>query len=447
VRVSADELHFPDGFRWGVATSAFQNEGAVANPSSTWARWEALGHVRAGNRSGVACDWWEQAEGDFDRARDLNLNALRLSIDWARVEPTIGRFDDAALARYHMMLRALRERGLEPMACLHHFDQPVWFEDMGGFEHPGSVDLYVRFAARVIEALGDVCREWLTFNEPNVYAAVGYVTGDFPPGRRGATLAALRVQRNMARAHARAYGLIHAAVPGAFVSWAHHVMTFVPDRPGHAGDRWAAAWSDRLFNRPFLEVIADGRSSGPPGLRIDVPEARGTCDFLGVNLYGRRRVRFSPREWRAAFNRFAPPGPDAPRGDPGAEEKFGEPFPQGIGALDEWLARLGKPLVITENGYADALDRVRPAVIVEALRALHRLIERGFDVRGYHHWTLVDNFEWDAGWDLRFGLYELDLATQARNVRRSGRFYGEVARRNGLDRQTIVQHDVPGVWP
>ena len=178
-----------------------------------------------------------------------------------------------------------------------------------------------------------------------------------------------------------------------------------------------------------------------------MPEARGTCDFLGVNLYGRRRVRFSPRDWRAAFNRFAPPAPDAPRGDPGAEEKFGEPYPQGIRALDEWLARLGKPLVITENGYADALDRVRPAVIAEAVRSMHALIARGFDVRGYHHWTLVDNFEWDAGWDLRFGLYELNPATQARKMRRSGHFFGEIARRNGLDRQTIVQHDVPELWP
>ena len=445
--MGADDLQFPDGFRWGVATSAFQNEGAVANPSSTWARWEALGHVRAGNRSGIACDWWEHAERDFDLARELNLNALRLSIDWARVEPAIGRFDDRALGRYREMLVGLRERGLEPMACLHHFDQPVWFEDMGGFEHPGSVDLFERFAGHVVEALGDVCREWLTFNEPNVYSTVGYVMGDFPPGRTGDTRAALRVQTNMARAHARVYALIHDSVPDAFVSWAHHLMTFVPDRPRHRGDRWAAALSDRMFNRPFLEVIAAGHSSGPPGLRIDVPEAQGTCDFVGINLYGRRRVQFSPREWRAAFNRFAPPAPDAPRGDPSAEEKFGEPFPQGIRSLGEWPERLGKPLVITENGYADALDRVRPAVLVEAVRAMHDLLQRGLDVRGYHHWTLVDNFEWDAGWDLRFGLYELDLATQARKVRRSGRFLAEIAGRNGLDRQTIVQYGEFGLSP
>ena len=395
--------------------------------------------MRAGNRSGIACDWWAHAERDFDLARDLGLNALRLSVDWARVEPVIGRFDDAALARYRELVVGLRERGLEPMACLHHFDQPVWLEDMGGFENPAAVELFLRFARRVAEALGDVCREWVTFNEPNVYATVGYVTGDFPPGRRGDTLAALRVQRNMARAHAGAYRMLHDTVPGAFVSWTQHLIEFVPDRPDHRGDRWAAALSDRMFNRPFLEVVADGRSSGPPGLRMDVPEARGTCDFLGVNLYGRRRVRFAAREWRAAFNRFAPPAPDAPRGDPGAEEKFGEPYPEAIRGLGGWLERLRVPLVVTENGYADALDRVRPAILVEAARSMHALIERGHDVRGYHHWTLVDNFEWDPGWDLRFGLYALDTVTQARTARRSAALYGEVARANALDPSTIVR--------
>jgi len=436
------DLRFPDGFRWGLATSAFQCEGAAGKPSSTWARWEALGHVRAGNRSGVACNWWAEAESDFDLARDLGVNELRLSVDWARVEPAIGRFDEDALARYREMIVALRDRGIEPMATLHHFDQPVWLEDMGGFENPAAVELFVRFTTRVIEALGDVCSQWITFNEPNVYSTVGYVIGDFPPGRRGDTRAALRVQRNMARAHARAYALIHEAIPRASVSWTQHLIAFVPDRPGHRGDEWAAKLSDRMFNRPFLEVIADGRSAGPPGLRIDVPEARGTCDFLGVNLYGRRRVRFSVREWRAAFNRFAPPAPDAPRGDPGAEEKFGEPYPQGIRAVDEWLMRLGVPLVITENGYADALDRVRPGVIAEAVRSMHSLVERGFEVRGYHHWTLVDNFEWDAGWDLRFGLYELNTATQERTPRRSAHLYSEIASANGLDRETLVRYGV-----
>ena len=136
--------------------------------------------------------------------------------------------------------------------------------------------------------------------------------------------------------------------------------------------------------------------------------------------------------WRSAFTAPAPPPPEARRGDPGAEEKFGEPWPQGITAFVERFAGLGKPLLITESGYADALDRVRPWVISEAARRIHALIERGFDVRGYHHWTLVDNFEWDLGWDLRFGLHELDLVTGERRARPSAALYGELARGNAL---------------
>jgi beta-glucosidase len=165
---------------------------------------------------------------------------------------------------------------------------------------------------------------------------------------------------------------------------------------------------------------------------------QGALDFVGMNLYGRRRARFSPRDWRAAFNAHVPPPPDARRGDPGAEEKFGEPWPQGITAFGERLAELGKPLLVTENGYADALDRVRPWVIVEAARRIHDLIERGVDVRGYHHWTLVDNFEWDSGWDLRFGLYELDPGTQERRPRPSADLYGAIARGNALTPQMLA---------
>ena len=188
-----------------------------------------------------------------------------------------------------------------------------------------------------------------------------------------------------------------------------------------------------MFNAPFLELARDGRTSGPPGLRIEVPEMRGACDFVGINLYGRRRARFSLREWRSAFNAFAPPRADARARRPGRGGKVRRALAAGHHRLRGAASRdLGKPFLVTENGYADALDRVRPWVIVEAARRIHDLIARGFDVRGYHHWTLVDNFEWDAGWDLRFGLYELDLATQERRPRPSAALYGAIARENAL---------------
>ena len=313
-----------------MATSSHQSEGAAGRPSSTWARWEALGHVRAGNRSGIACDWWESAERDFDLARDLGLNALRMTVDWARVEPQLGRFDDGALARYREMVVALRERGIEPIVTLHHFDHPVWFEDLGGFANPrlGGALPALR-APRGGRARRRVLG-WVTFNEPNVYATAGYVLGDFPPGRRGDTLERdTRAGQHGPRPRA-AYRLIHEQVAGAFVSFVQHLLTFAPFRPAHIqATAGRARFSDRMFNAPFLELARDGRTSGPPGLRIDRPRDEGALDFIGINLYGRRRARFSLRSWRSAFNSPAPPPPAARRGDPGAEEKFGRALAAG----------------------------------------------------------------------------------------------------------------------
>jgi beta-glucosidase len=426
-------LEFPEGFRWGVATSAFQCEGAAASPDSSWTRWEALGHVRAGNRSGIACDWWANAERDFDLARSLGLGSLRMSVDWSRIEPRPGHWDEAALARYREMVLALRERGIEPMVTLHHFANPIWFEGSGAFLREDSPEVFARFAERAVEALADGCDLWVTFNEPNVYATEGYVTGHFPPGRRGAVALAVRVQANIARAHARTYRLIHELQPDARVGWAQHCATFRPAREHRALDRHLAALYDGAFNEPFIKVLRDGRMPGAMGGRLagDLSEARGTFDFAGLNVYALIRVAFDLRRARELFGRRVVPA-DAIRGDPTSDDLFGEPYPQGIGIFAERLAELGKPVYVLENGYPDRADRVRPWVIETAVRTMHDLIGRGIDLRGYYHWTLVDNFEWYSGWDLRFGLVALDERTQERTVRPSGRLYSAIATSNRL---------------
>ena len=174
---------FPSGFLWGVSTAAHQCEGG--NRNNQWFSWEAAGRTRSGDRSGLACDWWHNAERDFDIARELNLNALRLSVEWSRIEPRPGEWDETALQRYRQMLNGLHERGLRPFVCLHHFTNPLWFENTGAFLRSESVDRFERFARKVVESLGDLCSDWVTFNEPNVYSVLGYQLGEFPPGRKG----------------------------------------------------------------------------------------------------------------------------------------------------------------------------------------------------------------------------------------------------------------------
>jgi beta-glucosidase len=436
-------LRFPEDFLWGVSTAAHQVEGYNSNQ---WSDWEQAGRIKSGDSCGRACDWWENAERDFDIARDLGLKALRLSLEWSRVEPEENCFDRQALRRYREMLEGLHQRGIEPIICLHHFTHPRWFEKRGAFLRPDAPRLFERFAREVATAVGDLCRFWVTFNEPNVYAACGYVLGEFPPGRKGQLFNALRVNRMQARAHVLAYRAIHELIPEAQVGWAQHYVVF--EAAGGIADRWVASLLDRLFNHVFFELIEDGRLAFPFSL-LDghVSEAKRCCDFVGLNVYSRFHVALDLRHPETLFTRLFVPQ-HVPQGDRGVHNPYGEAYPQAITEAVKRASRLGKPIYIMENGVPDAEDRIRPWVIVNVLRELHGLIERGHDIRGYLHWTLTDNFEWNEGWKLRFGLVALDPETQQRTVRGSARLFSDIIRSNGLagpmpDEDPLLSQTIP----
>ena len=202
-------LKMPDGFLWGAATAAHQNEGG--NRNNQWAAWEQQANrIHNGDVAGKATDWWnlETAAADFDRAAELGLNSLRISVEWSRIEPEQGVFDQTALRKYAEMIGLLRARGIEPMVTLHHFTDPLWLTDMGAWENPAVEERFNRFVIRVVEALGDQVTLWCTINEPIIYAYVGFMDGGFPPGA-GNPVRAFRVLRRMLLAHGRAYRTIH----------------------------------------------------------------------------------------------------------------------------------------------------------------------------------------------------------------------------------------------
>jgi beta-glucosidase len=428
--MAANAMSFPPGFRWGVATSSHQCEGATTN--NQWYAWEQAGHIKTGDQVGLACDWWAHAEDDFDRARAMGLNALRLSLEWSRIEPRPGVWDATAIARYRAMLTALRDRGLEPLVTLHHFTHPIWFETLGGFLAPDAVARFTRYADFVARELGDLCDFWCTINEPNVFCTVGYQIGDFPPGRHGDFRATVRAQATMARAHAAAYHAIHAVQPGARIGWAHQYNTFDPARPDNPLDRVVAGWQDAAFNQFFPQAVFHGRI--PAFMRPfagDLRDVRGTYDYIGFNTYGRDLVRFDLTNPLELFGRRSG-APGTPQPDAGVATSYGEIYPAGVGRIIAQLAGLGKPIYVTENGIADRDDRLRPWVLATATRAMYDAIQGGADVRGYYHWSLVDNFEWAEGWGLRFGLIALDPQTQVRTPRPSAAYYAAIARANAL---------------
>jgi beta-glucosidase len=420
---------FPADFAWGVATSSHQVEGGTIN--NQWAAWEKRGKIKSKDCCGLACDWWRNAEQDFDLAQSLGVNALRLSVEWSRIEPREGVWDHSAVTRYRQLLKALRDRGIRPFVTLHHFTNPLWFEARGAFLNKHSVRLFQGFTRRIIDALGDLCRDWVTFNEPNVYSSLGYFLGEFPPGKKGHFVQAARVTRNLCLAHATAYQAIHELQPQANVGWAQHFVVFKPRRPESKVDRWLCSFIERRFNDNFAEGILSGTAPFPLNRFGDsLPEVKDTCDYVGINYYSRLRVGFEARSAKTLFFQISVP-PHKPQGDSGIEVPYGEAYPQGLRQAVGHFAAFKKPIYILENGVPDRADRIRPWVIESTVQQMRELLSDGVDLRGYFHWTLADNFEWGEGWHLRFGLFELDPVTQKRTPRPSAQIYARLIKEAG----------------
>jgi beta-glucosidase len=425
-------FHFPEGFKWGTATAAHQVEGD--NRGNDWWAWEQQpGRILRGDRSGLACDWWGgRWKEDLDRAAAGGQNAHRLSVEWSRIEPSPGRWDDHALGFYRDVLSGMRARGIEPLVTLHHFSNPIWLAEMGGWEKGEIVSRFEAFARKTVAALADLADFWCTINEPNVYAHEAYAAGNFPPGRKSIG-AAFRVMRNQVSAHAAAYHAIHEIQPRARVGIAMHYHPFIPHTASPL-DRAAAGMQSRIFNNLLPMAITDGRLRFPLG-RERIPAAAGTQDYLGLNYYTADHVSFDLRRAGDLFGRrFFPEGADTSAVGMNAN------VPEGMRMAIRWADSFGLPIYITENGIEDDSDSIRPRYLAQHLHQVWKKINTGSPVRGYYHWSLVDNFEWERGWTQRFGLWALDPKTQVRTERSSGKFYAEICRENGLTSDMVRRY-------
>lgn len=415
---------FPNGFLWGTATSSHQVEGN--NTNNDWFLWEQEGHVPEGHTSAVACDWWSgKWQQDFDRAMNSGQNAHRLSIEWSRVQPAHNHFDDAALDFYREMVRGLRQRGIQPMVTLHHFTNPIWLHEMHGWENDDVIDYFQEYTFRVINALSEFVDLWITINEPNILAFNGFFLGDFPPGEKSYR-SLYQSMRNMVKAHAAAYQQIHRIQPNAKVGLANHYRGVSPSRDWFLPDRWTAKIVSTTFNNAVPNVLHTGIFRFL-GTRTSMPKVKGTQDFFGLNYYTREYVSFAPFAFQEGFTkrRLNPEAGLSPTRFIANEPTI---FFQAI----KWAKDFDLPIYITENGIEDSADEIRPQYLIEHLHQMWRGINFNWPVRGYFHWTLVDNFEWERGWTQRFGLWELDLNTQVRTPRRSTSLFEAICHENAL---------------
>lgn len=430
---------FPPDFVWGAASASHQVEGGDVH--SDWWRYERLpGTVRnfssfPPRAAELKSDHWARFPEDIQRMADeLGLNGYRFSIDWSRVEPREGEFDQAVIARYAELCGTLRARGIRPCVTLFHWSSPDWIwdhdhEEETGWYDPRIVDRFESFCAQVVPALAPHVDLFCTLNEPNIFMYGAFSEGILCPGHKRHDDDLLPVARNLLEAHLRAYRVIKASRPDAAVGIAHSFGVFEPESHARPLEALVAAMVEQGFTWTFPDAIATGElvftTRKRRVHRLSLPGLRGTLDFLGVNYYERNFVRIPPG-WRLRGLEIL---------HDHAEDK--EIWPKEIytagflEVLETAWRRYGIPLYVTENGRAHPDDRQREAFLREHVLTLAAALDRGIDVRGYFWWSLLDNQEWAHGFVPRLGLYEVDYETGQRRLRGTGRAYAEIIRRGG----------------
>lgn len=403
----------PKNFYWGASTASHQVEGGTINQWSVWELananelaktakdrlehivpdWESISNQAQNPNnyvSGRAVDHYKRFEEDFDIAKSLNLNAFRFSVEWSRIEPEEGKWNDDAIEHYRIYIRELRKRGLEPFLNIWHWTMPNWYVAKGEFKHSRNLKYWRRFIDKISREYGEELKYCITLNEPNVYSTFSYLTGEWVPQEKSIRQFA-RVYYNLTKAHKQAYKILKEQNPRLQIGVAPAMANIQSKRPNNIVDMVAVWWMRYFWNWWFVNRI------------------KSKIDFIGFNYYFGDYYRAGKIS-----------NPDAPVNDLGWYME-----PEGLHPLLVRLwAHYKKPIFITENGVADSEDQYRQWWIEETIVAIERAISEGVDVKGYFHWSLLDNFEWKYGWWPKFGLVHVDRENNMkRTIRPSAKWF------------------------
>lgn len=404
------EYKFPQNFIWGTATAAHQVEGN--NTNSDWWVYEQTKDQEKRTYplepSLEGCQSYTRYEEDFDLCKQLNNNGARFSIEWARIEPNEGEFDQEQIEHYRKVLQAAKARGLKTFVTLHHFTNPIWFSNKGGWHGNHAVKLFARYAQRVAQEYDGLIDFYLTINEPQVYTLLGYrgvydwMKSDiarWPPAKSNLLLA-FKAQINFMWAHRRAYKGIKKVHPQAQVGIVNNIT-------------W---WETDPYETRFIDLLAT-KVLNFIGRDYFLYPVKSCLDFVAVNYYFTNRIKnlkiVNPNDYVSDLGWWINPA--------------------GISKILEYLKGFNLPIYITENGIADADDKFRKSFIKEHLLAVIKAIGNGANVKGYFYWSLLDNYEWHQGYWPKFGLVEIDRYNNyARKPRQSFYYYADICKNNSI---------------
>lgn len=379
-------LQFPSDFLWGSATSSYQVEGGIDN--ADWSKFKDAGD---------ACGHYNRYSQDIDLMKEINLNSYRFSTEWSRAEPKPGEFEQDTINHYRDKLQELKNRGVTTMVTLHHFTTPLWLDEMGNWINTKSATYFSRYALKMFEELDDLVDFWITINEPGIYSFNSYLQGVWPP-QKESVFDVMKVTMNQIKAHRKVYELFHEQSKKVKVGLAKNNQ-YIEPYSNSILDKLSTKFVDYLTNSLFLDRV------------------ESQLDFIGLNYYFHNKIKF----------------PLEIKNDNKVTTDLGwEVYPKGIYHVLKQLKKYDIPIYITENGLADKKDELRKEFIKQHLYWINKAIQENVDVRGYFHWSLLDNFEWAEGYEPRFGLAEVDYETQERILRDSAKEYAKIAKNNGF---------------
>lgn len=404
-------LKFPENFLWGAGTSAYQVEGG--NTNTDWWEWEEKNQPPE-KRSGEACDQYNRFDSDFSLAKELGHNSHRLSIEWSRIEPEEGKFSQEAIDHYKSVFKSLKEKNMTVMLTLYHFTLPLWISKKGGWENFKTPKYFNRFIKRIVPEFKEFVDFWITINEPGVYVFMSYQggdkTGSWPPQKKSNFLSVV-VMYNLARAHKKAYKTIHSLVPKAMVGIANNLNSFESFHKHSLIEQFAVIVDDFITNHSFYCLTS------------------GFHDFFGVNYYFNWHLN-------RVEGKLLPEIVDVGTHGFDVTDMGWEIHPEGIfNVLTDISDHI--PIFITECGIASTNDDRRNRFLVNYLQEVYRAIQAKVNIQGFFYWSLIDNFEWHQGFTPRFGLIEVDYATQKRTPRDSAYVYKEIIEENGIPHKML----------